>query len=102
VARGLDPEVGGELLVAVLATGTQAAHAAVASRTFEEPLRRGVWQGFKRTWKLLEARLLGDDAPGRAGAPRTTLAAWAPKRRRRAALARRRSATWRSSPTSST
>jgi hypothetical protein len=78
LARGLDPEVGGELLLAVLATGTPAAYAAV-SEVYADPLRRGVWQGFKRTWKLLEARLLGDDAPGRAGAPRTTLAAWAPR-----------------------
>lgn len=78
VARGLDPEVGGELLLAVLATGTPAAYAAV-SEVYQDPLRRGVWQGFKRTWKLLEARLLGDEAPGRAGAPRSTLAAWAPR-----------------------
>ncbi|MCO5172523.1 MAG: hypothetical protein M9894_40015 [Planctomycetes bacterium] len=57
-----DPETLGELLVAVHATGTPAAARAVAE-ALRRPFRRGAWQGFKRLFKLLEARLVEDDAP---------------------------------------
>lgn len=55
------PEVEGELIVAVHATGTPAASRAVAE-ALAHPFRRGAWQGWKRVFKVLERRLLDDDA----------------------------------------
>ncbi len=55
-----DLESLGELIVAVHATGTPAAARAVAD-ALRRPLRRGAWQGFKRLFKLLEARLRDDE-----------------------------------------
>lgn len=61
LAACADPETLGELLVAVHATGTPAAARAVAE-VLRRPFRRGAWQGFKRLFKLLEARLVDEDA----------------------------------------
>lgn len=61
LARFDDPETLGELIVAVHATGT-ASGARAAAEAVRSPFRRGAWQGFKRLFKLLEARLRDDEA----------------------------------------
>ena len=50
-----DPELVGELMIAVYRTGTAAAHAALEP-LLAQPFRRGYWQGFKRIHKLAEER----------------------------------------------
>lgn len=60
LARVDDAETLGELLVAVHATGTPAAGRA-AAEVLRRPFRRGAWQGFKRLFKLLQARLRDDE-----------------------------------------
>lgn len=54
--RFSDPELVGELMVAVYRSDTPAAHAALAP-LLARPFRRGYWQGFKRIHKLAEERL---------------------------------------------
>lgn len=61
LARADDPETVGELIVAVHATGTAAAARAVALAT-ARPFRRGAWQGAKRVFKVVERRLLDEEA----------------------------------------
>ena len=54
LARFRDPELIGELMVAVYRTQTSAARAALGP-LLSEPFERGRWQGFKRIFKLAEA-----------------------------------------------
>jgi hypothetical protein len=53
LARFRDPELVGELMVAVYRTQTPAARAALRP-LLSEPFERGRWQGFKRIYKLAE------------------------------------------------
>lgn len=54
LARFRDPELVGELMVALYRTKTPAALAALEP-LLREPFERGRWQGFKRIYKLAEA-----------------------------------------------
>ena len=57
LAAFTDPELVGELMVAVYRSATPAARAGLRPLLTNDAFRRGYWQGFKRIYKLAEAEL---------------------------------------------